>query len=429
MKRLQTEYIAGGGLVNRRSILLGGISFLAASTIKPLTAAENEGTRRIGDDFPVWSKTLGRQGTTYGEPSAHEQHVKLKLQLPSAPENAGVAGWLTPLEEMHGIITPNGLHFGSHHFGIPDIDAENHELLIHGLVKKPLKFSVEHLLRYPMVSKIRFIECAGNTGANALSPLSTDGSCQDLYGLTSCAEWTGIRVSTLLNECSPGNRAKWVVVEGADGGSHSRSIPLSKLLDDAIIAFYQNGERLRAEQGYPMRLLVPGWEGNANIKYIHRMEVVDTPAYTAHESGTYTQHLSSGGIEGFAFHMDVKSVITHPSGKQLLAEKGFYEISGLAWSGYGKIAKVEVSADEGKTWAPAQIQGAPIAKALTRFSIPWQWDGNSTVLLSRATDEHGRTQPTRKEWKQRYASPTFNHYNAVQSWHVSSSGQVENVYV
>lgn len=429
MKKPRTEYVAGGGLIDRRSLLLGGVSFLAASAIKPLSAEENEAHSRIGDNYPIWSKTLGRQGTTYGQPSAHEQHVKLKLQLPSAPENSGVAGWLTPLEEMHGIITPNGLHFGSHHFGIPNINAENHALLIHGLVEQPLKFTMERLLRYPMVSRIRFIECAGNTGANGLSPLSRDDSCQDLYGLTSCAEWTGIKASVLLNECQPQEKAKWVVVEGADGGSHSRSIPLAKLLDDAIIALYQNGERLRAEQGYPMRLLVPGWEGNTNVKYLHRMEVVDRPAYTGHESGTYTQHLSAGGTEGFSFHMDVKSVITHPSGKQFLQEKGFYEISGLAWSGYGRISKVEISADEGKSWAPAQIQGRPIEKALTRFSIPWQWDGRSTVLLSRATDEHGRVQPTRQEWKHRYTSPTFNHYNAIQSWHINSDGRVENVYV
>jgi sulfane dehydrogenase subunit SoxC len=429
MKRSHIQYVAGGGLVDRRSLLLGGISFLAASSIRPVAASDSEGNQRIGDDFPAWSKTLGRQGTTYGQPSTYEQHVKLKLQLPSVPENLGTAGWLTPLEEMHGIITPNGLHFGSHHFGIPDIDPENHELLIHGLVQRPLKFSLERLLRYPMVSRIRFIECAGNTGANALSPLSRDESCQDLYGLTSCSEWTGIQVSTLLNESGIGTKAKWVIVEGADGGSHSRSLPLARLLDDAIIAFYQNGERLRPEQGYPMRLLVPGWEGNTNIKYLRRMEVVDAPAYTAHESGIYTQHLHGGTIEGFSFHMDVKSVITRPSGKQMLEEKGFYEISGLAWSGYGRIAKVEVSADEGKTWAPAELQGAPIPKAFTRFSIPWQWDGNSTVLLSRATDEHGRVQPTRQEWKQRYSSPTFNHYNAIQSWRLGSSGRVENVYV
>lgn len=428
MKRSQTEYVAGGGLIDRRSLLVGGISFLAASSFKPVAASANEGTRKIGDDFPVWSKTLGPKGTTYGQPSVHEQHLKLKLQLPSAPENLGTAGWLTPLEKMHGIITPNGLHFGSHHFGVPDIDPDKHELLIHGLVEKPLKFSVQQLLRYPMVSKIRFIECAGNTAPNALAPFSYDGSCQDLHGLISCAEWVGIPVSVLLDETGLEKKAKWVIVEGADGGSHSRSIPLSKLLDDAIIAFYQNGERLRAEQGYPMRLLLPGWEGNTSIKYVHRLEVVDAPAYTGHDSGTYTQHLSNGQIEGFAFHMDVKSVITHPSGKQILQEQGFYEISGLAWSGYGKISKVEVSADAGKTWAPAQLHGPIIEKALTRFSIPWHWDGKSTLLLSRATDAYGRLQPTRKEWKQRYSSPTFNHYNAIQPWDINSNGEVENVY-
>lgn len=444
MKSSPIKFLAGGGLVDRRSLLIAGVSFLSASSIQPLFASEStaspnstspsstsksNGDKKIGDDFPDWSKSLGRGDVTYGKPSKYEADVQRKLQLPSAPENSGSTAWLTPLEKMQGILTPNGLHFGSHHFGIPDIDPARHEFIIHGLVDRPQKFTLEKLLRYPMVSKIRFIECSGNTAANALSPSALDQSCQDLFGLISCSEWVGIPLSLLLNEAGIKKNARWVIVEGADGGSHSRSVPLLKLMDDAIIAFYQNGERLRTEQGYPMRLLMPGWEGNVSIKYFSRMEVADAPSFTGHESGLYTEHLAEDKVEGFSYPMDVKSVITRPSGKQKMEEKGFYEISGLSWSGYGKISKVEVSADEGKSWAVAQLQEPVIEKALTRFSIPWLWNGKSTVLLSRATDEKGRVQPTRENWKSRYASPTLNHYNAIQNWEIAGSGVIENVYL
>ncbi|MBT4159779.1 MAG: sulfite dehydrogenase [Gammaproteobacteria bacterium] len=428
MKLSAQNYIAGGGLIDRRSLLSGSISFLAAGTIARVSSASEDSTT-IADAYPAWSRTLGNSDSPYGRPSHREANVVRKLQLPAAPENSGSTAWLTPIESMHGAITPNGLHFGSHHFGVPDVDPATHELMIHGLVDKPLKFTVEHLLRYPMVSHIRFLECSGNTALNALAPFAGGESCQDLYGLVSCAEWVGVKVSDLLNEAGLKKQALWVIAEGADGGSHARSIPLSKMTDDAIIAFYQNGEKLRAEQGYPMRLLLPGWEGNTSVKYLHRLEISDRPAYTAHESGLYTEQLASGRIEGFSFPMDVKSVITHPSAGHVLDEKGFYEISGLAWSGYGSISSVEVSADEGKTWATASLHNPVNDKALTRFSIPWQWNGKSTILLSRATDDRGRSQPTRKFWKQKYTSPTFNHYNAIQPWHVDSSGRLTNVFI
>lgn len=201
-------------------------------------------------------------------------------------------------------------------------------------------------------------------------------------------------------------------------------------MDDAFIALYQNGERLRPSQGYPMRLFVPGWEGNTHVKWLHRLEVTDKPAYSKDESGLYSDILADGKIQRFSFHMDVKSVITHPSGRQVLPEKrGFYEISGLAWSGYGKIKQVEVSADGGKTWAMAQLEGPILAKSLTRFTIPWQWTGKASTLLSRATDELGRIQPSREQWRTKYASYSFNHYNAIQAWHISNDGKVENSYV
>ena len=294
---------------------------------------------------------------------------------------------------------------------------------------KPLRFDLERLMRYPMVSRIHFMECAGNSAANALSPTPLDQTLGDLAGEVSCSEWTGVPLSYLLNEAGLKDSAKWVVVEGADGGSHSRSLPLSNLLKDGMIALYQNGERLRPSQGYPLRLFMPGWEGNVNVKWVHRLEVVDAPAYTKDESGMYTQILSDGQIERFAFHMDVKSLITHPSGLQRLPEtKGFYEIAGLAWSGHGRISRVDVSVDGGTTWAAAQLHGPVLDRAFTRFTMPWQWNGKKATLMSRATDERGRTQPLRSEWKRKYAMHSFHHYNAIQVWRVGSDGLVENSY-
>lgn len=427
-------FVAGGGLIERRSFLKSGLRLTAAIGLTgALPAAAGKAAtpatdQAIGASFPAWMKTLGGADRAYGSPSLHERSV-VRESKEDAPENSGMMAWHTPIEHQRGIITPSGLHFAVHHNGIPDIDPQRHQLLIHGLVEQPLRFDLERLLRYPIVSSIRFLECSGNTAANAVSPWARNDSCQELFGQVSGSEWAGIPLSILLREAGVKSHARWVIAEGADGGSHSRSLPLEKLLDDAMIALYQNGERLRPSQGYPMRLFVPGWEGNVNVKWLHRLEVTDAPAYTKDESGLYTEVLENGDIERFTFHMDVKSVITHPSGKLVLPEiKGFYEISGLAWSGYGKIRQVEVSADNGKTWAVAQLDGPALDKSLTRFSIPWQWDGTPTTLLSRATDEHGRTQPTRKQWKRSYAAHSFNHYNAIQAWTIDRHGKVENTY-
>ncbi|RQO79193.1 sulfite dehydrogenase [Acidovorax sp. FJL06] len=360
----------------------------------------------------------------YGLPAPHEAQAERTLSMA-----AGFAVWRTPLQRQRGIITPSGLHFAVHHNGLPDIDPGRHELRLHGLVNKPLKFDLERLLRYPMVSRVHFLECAGNSAANALSPTALDQTLGEIAGEVSCSEWMGVPLSYLLHEAGLKDSAQWVVVEGADGGSHSRSLPLKALLKDGMVALFQNGERLRPSQGYPMRLFVPGWEGNVNVKWLHRLEVTDAPAYTKDESGLYTQVLADGRIERFAFHMEVKSVITHPSGQQRLPDPhGFYEISGLAWSGRGRIARVDVSVDGGRSWAPAQLQGPVLDRAFTRFTLPWQWRGRQADLMSRATDEHGHTQPLRSEWKRRYAMHSFNHYNAVQAWRVQADGRVENLY-
>jgi len=429
MKQKNLTKVASGGLLNRRSFLISGLSFTSAIPVLASTGSMDNSMNNIAQDYPQWIKQAGHADSEYSLPNQYEKNIKRQLQS-STSETSLFSIWHTPIANQRGIITPSGLHFSINHNGVPAIDPQKHELLIHGLVEKPLKFNLENLLRYPMVSSINFLECAGNTASNAVSFKAMDQTCQDLYGQISGSEWTGIPLKYLLKEAGLKANAKWVIAQGADGGSHNRSIPIAKILDDAIIALYQNGERLRDSQGYPMRLFLPGWEGNANVKWLHQLEVTDKPAYSKDESGLYSDILKSGKIQRFSFHMDVKSVITHPSGRQLLPEKkGFYEISGLAWSGYGKIKKVEVSADNGKTWAKAHLDTPILTKSLTRFSIPWQWQGKCTTLLSRATDEFGRTQPTRDHWKKTYASHSFNHYNAIQAWHIHSDGRVENKYV
>lgn len=433
MKKTSLKIAAGNGLLDRRSFLLSGIalstSYSLGALATPATDIHPTPKKLISESLPNWMKTSGYADTEYGLPSEHERQVKRHLQKTTA-ETSIFSIWHTPIEYQRGIITPSGLHFSVHHNGIPAIDPQKHVLMIHGLVDRPLKFDLESLMRYPMISNIHFLECAGNTAANAISLTPLDQSAQELSGQISGSEWAGIPLKYLLKEAGVKPEAKWAIAEGADGGSHSRSIPLSKLLDDAIIALYQNGERIRPSQGYPMRLFVPGWEGNANVKWLHRLEVTDQPAYTKDESGLYSDILDNGQIRHFSFHMDVKSMITRPSGKQFLPEKkGFYEVSGLAWSGYGKVKQVEVSADGGKTWANAHLEGPVLTKSLTRFTIPWQWNGAATTLLSRATDEYGRIQPTRDQWREQYASHSFNHYNAIQAWHISRDGVVENDYV
>lgn len=409
-------------MLNRRSFLKNSSLFAATSFLLPGTAM-SEQSKQV-----PWMYTAGKKDTPYGMPSLFEDHVKRSLSDPFPGSPFSISQ--TPIQYQRGSITPNGLHFGVHHNGIADIDPARHELIIHGLVEKPLRFSIESLLRYPMVSRVHFLECGANTAANAIVPNEAAPlSCQDLYGQLSGAEWTGVPLKLLLEETGLRHGAKWVIAEGADSGNHARSIPLSKILDDAIVALYQNGERLRPAQGYPIRLFLPGWEGNTSVKWLHRLEVVDAPIFTKDESGLYTEPLREGGIEYFSFQMDVKSVITQPSAGQILSGKGFCEISGLAWSGFGKVHKVEVSVDGGRRWTEAKLQGPVQSKSLTRFSLPWEWSGKETTLLSRATDEFGRTQPTRNEWKKRYADFSIGHYNAVQAWRIASSGEVHNDYV
>jgi len=406
---------AAGGLLDRRIFLTGA---LAAGALPSSARAEPL-------SVPPWMKTPGSPFTPYGQPSRFEgKVVRVWVNPPNAP---GTGAARTPLHQLNGMITPNGLHFERSHSGIPDIDPDAHRLVIHGLVKRPLVFTMEALSRYPMESRIAFIECGGNGGAlyqKDPPPLN----CQALHGLVSCAEWTGVKLSTLLDEAGVDPAAKWILAEGADAAGMSRSVPLAKAMDDALIALYQNGERVRPSNGYPLRLLLPGYEGNMHVKWLRRIKATAEPMMTKDETSKYTILLPDGKSLQFVFPMEAKSVITQPSPGLTMQGPGLYEISGLAWSGYGKIASVEVSTDGGKTWAAAALQQPVLSMALTRFRIPWQWNGGLAVLQSRAHDDGGYIQPTRAELIAKRGNKTIYHFNGITSWSVAASGEVKHVY-
>ncbi len=328
---------------------------------------------------------------------------------------------------MEGTITPNGLHFERHHNGVPQIDPEHHRLLIHGLVNNPSFFTVNDLLRYPMQSRICFIECGGNSNAGwNKSPSRAEAGY--FHGLVSCSEWTGIPLATLFDEVGLNRKAKWLIAEGADAFAMNISIPIEMAMDGGLLALYQNGERIRPENGYPLRLVLPGWEGVLNVKWLRRLKATDKPIMARNETSKYTELLPSGKARMFTFAIEAKSLITSPSANMLLKEPGLYQITGLAWSGRGRIKQVEVSADGGKTWAEAQLQEPVLPQSFTRFRIPWQWNGKPVVLKSRAIDETGYVQPEREQLVAERGRQGFFHYNAIVSWEVDEDGVVNHIY-
>jgi sulfane dehydrogenase subunit SoxC len=326
------------------------------------------------------------------------------------------------LGDLDGIITPSGLFYERHHGGVPNIDPAQHRLLVHGLTQTPTVFTVEDLRRFPSESRIHFLECSGNPTYK--KPYGKTAS--DLVGLVSCGEWTGVTLSTLFGEVGLLPGAKWVVAEGADAAAMTRSIPLEKCLEDGMVVYSQNGERLRPEQGYPIRLLLPGYEGNMNVKWLRRLKVTEAPAYSREETSKYTDLMPDGRARQFTFYMEAKSIITSPSGGQRIPSPGFVEIRGIAWSGHGRITRVDVSVDGGKNWAAAKLQEPVLTRALTRFRLPWQWDGRPAVIQSRATDETGYVQPSFPELLDARGDNSFYHNNSVQPWMIAASGDVTN---
>jgi sulfane dehydrogenase subunit SoxC len=415
------EIVAGNGLLDRRMFLTAGTA--AAATVASVTLADPA----AADALPVepWMKLPGSGFVGYGQPSKHEEKVARTWNTAAGTTGTGAAR--TPLHLLDGMITPNGVHFERSHSGIPDINPDTHQLLIHGLVKRSLIFTLDNLERYPRESRIAFLECGGN-GQLLFQKEPVAAGVQAIHGLASCAEWTGVRLSVLLQEAGVDPKAKWILAEGADAAGMSRSIPLAKAMDDALIALYQNGERVRPANGYPMRLLLPGYEGNMNVKWLRRLKLTEGPTMTKDETSKYTITLPGGKSLQFVLPQEGKSVITRPSPGLIMKEPGLYEISGLAWSGYGKITKVEVSTDGGKSWAKAALQLPVLSKALTRFRIPWRWNGGPAVLQSRATDETGYVQPTREKLIAARGNRTIYHCNAITTWGVSEKGEVKHVY-
>lgn len=408
---------AGNGLLDRRVFLRTGLAGGAALMTAKASAVERE----------EWMQAPGGPMSEAGAPSSHEAHV-VRAPVGSLPGTTGTGASRTPLQLLDGIITPSRLHFERHHSGIPDIDPGKHRLVIHGLVERPLSFSLEALDRYPTVSRIQFLECAGNSGA-AVAPEPRQGTCGALHGLLSASEWGGVPLAVLLEEAGIKPEGKWLIADGADSAMMTRSVPIEKIMDDAIVALYQNGERLRPGNGYPMRLFLPGWEGNMSVKWLRTLKVVDQPSMTKDETSKYSDVQKDGTAKLFTFPLSVKSVITSPSPGLSMGGPGIYQVSGVAWSGIGKIRRVEVSADGGKSWADAALDEHVLPKCLTRFRSAWRWDGGPAVILSRATDEDGHVQPTRDVVLSTRAPGAGYHYNGIQAWKVAENGEINNVYV
>jgi sulfane dehydrogenase subunit SoxC len=437
IKAAPIEAVAGNGLLHRRTLLRRGIVLAGAMSTAPLgslTGAAAEAPAEAPLTDAPWSLEPGSPIPPYQLPSRFEKDAVRTVSNPTGQPGASAAR--TPHHLLNGATTPNGLHFVIVYGGVPDIDPDKHRLVIHGLVKRPLVFTLDALARYPMVTRVTFVECGGNS-ATLFSPQPLQANVQALHGLASCAEWTGVALSTLLDEAGVDPKTKWFIAEGADAPHLTRSVPLKKALDDAMIALYQNGERLMPANGYPIRLLLPGYEGNMNVKYLRRIKLVEEPAMSYWESKVYAQLLPNGKAYQFYLLQEVKSFITQPSPGLTLKGAGVYEISGIAYSGTGRISKVMVSADGGRSWAEAALQEPVLSKAFTRFRMPWHWDGGTAILQSRSWDEAGNVQPTRAEFvatrgELKAVPPVMafpnQHFNAVTSWAVDRTGEVKHVY-
>lgn len=400
--------------LDRRRFLIGAASIIgvtAAQSLLPPIQVTTAATTTSHDP----TRVPGSPARSYGGRSGFERMTRL----------ARTSSSLTPLQGLHGIVTPSALHFERHHNGVPKIDPARHQLLIHGLVERPMVFTMEELRRFPAMSRLAFIECSGNSAGEWKGP--TGQTAQQTHGLTSTSEWTGVALATVLREVGIKAEAKWMLAEGSDAAAMTRSIPLEPALQEAILCYAQNGEALRPEQGYPLRLLIPGWEGNICIKWLRRLKLGTVPFMTREETSHYTDLMPDGTARQFTLVMEAKSVITAPSGGQRI-RPGFIEIRGLAWSGRGRIATVEVSTDGGRSWTEAALQDPVLPKCHTRFRLPWRWDGQQVILQSRCTDETGYRQPTRVELLNVRGVNSIYHYNAIQSWLITREGTIHNVH-
>ena len=415
--------LAARGLSRRKLFRLG--SAAVAGTLLTRTKAGAEEASPPADN--PWSQTMGAGvvDRPYGVPAEGEAGV-IRRNVPWLTAGTESSVSFSPLQELNGIITPNGLFFERYHAGRADVIRDEHRLMVHGLVERPIVLTMDDILRFPSVSRIHFIECPANGGMEWRA--AQLNSLQFTHGMVSCAEWTGVKLSTLLEEVGLKKNAKWALVEGADGAHMTRSLPLNKCLDDCLIVYGQNGEALRPEQGYPLRLIVPGWEGNVSIKWLRRVKIGDKPWYTREETSKYTDLMPDGKSRGFTWLIDARSVVTFPCPEKPLRHgPGSYEIRGLAWTGNGKVREVHVSTDGGANWQKAQLHEPILSKALTRFSIPWHWDGKPALVESRVIDETGYVQPTIGQLRKIRGSNSIYHNNSIQTWQIKQDGSVFDV--
>jgi sulfane dehydrogenase subunit SoxC len=429
---LATDVSANGITEARRSFLRN--SFLAAmaagaSTAPTLAFAQGSTGDPTILDKQVWQTTLGQPvaAKPYGVPSKYEANLQ-RRESPGLTRVSAASVSFAPLQGLFGIITPNGLHFERHHQGWVDIDPAKHRLMINGMVKQEMVFTMEDLMRVPSVSRIHFIECGANTGmewGNVAVP-----TVQYTHGMLSCCEFTGVPLSILLDMAGADTKkGKYILAEGGDGSGMTRTISMEMALDDVLVVWGMNGEMLRPENGYPLRLVVPGVQGVSSIKWLRRIEVGDMPYATKDEAVHYMDLMPDGIHRQYTSIQECKSVITTPSGGQQLLETGFYNISGMAWSGRGKIKRVDVSVDGGRNWREARLETPVLTKAITRFNIDWVWDGKPAILQSRATDETGHIQSSYRMLREVRGTRSIYHNNAIQSWKVDTNGEVSNVQV
>jgi sulfane dehydrogenase subunit SoxC len=416
----------------RRDFIRQAFATASASVAATSAARANTESDQHILTLPAHSKGLGQGVATlgYGLPSSFEANVQ-RRQSPGLTQTAQAGVSFAPLQSLFGIVTPSGLHFERHHQGWWDVDPRQHRLMLNGsdpsLMKTPLVFTVDELMRLPSVSRFHFIECGANTGmewGNVAVP-----TCQYTHGMLSCSEFTGVPLKLLLDMAGANYRkGRFVLAEGADGSGMTRTIPMALVESgEVLVAYGQNGEMLRPENGYPLRLVVPGVQGVSWVKYLKRIEVGDQPYATKDETLHYVDLMKDGLQRQYTSVQECKSVVTSPSGGQVLLSRGFHTISGLAWSGRGTVRRVDVSADGGQSWRQAQLQTPVLSKCLTRFSLPWVWDGSAALIQSRATDNTGYVQPTLQQLRQVRGSRSIYHNNAIQTWWVQDSGEVRNV--
>jgi sulfane dehydrogenase subunit SoxC len=413
-------------LYDRRSFLKGsGIAATAAVSLSAVQAGQPDPAIT---NLPEYGKHLGDgvQAHPYGMPSKFEAHVvRRDVEWLTVSRESSVN--FTPLHELDGIITPNGLCFERHHAGVAEVDPAQYRLMINGLVDKPLVFTIDDIKRFPRENKIYFLECAANSGMEWRG--AQLNGCQFTHGMIHTLMYTGVPLKYVLQEAGLKTNANWIMAEGGDASGLNRSIPIEKALGDCMLAFKMNGEALRAEQGYPVRLVVPGWEGNMWIKWIRRIEVGDEPWHSREETSKYTDLFSDGRARRFTWIMDAKSVVTSPSPQAPLKFRGQNIITGLAWSGRGSIKRVDVTLDGGRNWVTARIDGPVLPMAATRFYVDFDWRGEELMIQSRAIDDTGYVQPTKEELRQVRGVNSIYHNNGVQTWLVRANGEVENVEI